>query len=61
MAQTLGYVLGGPIVCGQTCALWCVGGGGEKLSGQAGFGAELGVLGSPGGGVNVGLLSLDAT
>lgn len=28
-----------------TCALWYVGGGGEKLSGQAGFGAELGVLG----------------
>ena len=61
MAQTVGYVLGGPIVCGQTCALWYVGGGGEKLSGQAGFGAELGVLGWPGGSVNVGLLSLNAT
>src|ERR1700680_4102481 len=61
MAQTLGYALGGPIICGKTCALWYVGGGGEKLSGQAGFGAELGVLSSPGGSVSVGLLSLDAT
>jgi hypothetical protein len=31
MAQTLGYALGGPIICGKTCALWYVGGGGEKL------------------------------
>jgi hypothetical protein len=60
-AQTLGYALGGPIICGKTCALWYVGGGGEKLSGPAGFGAELGVLGSPGGSVSVGLLSLHAT
>jgi hypothetical protein len=61
MAQTIGYALGGPIICGKTCALWYVGGGGEKLSGQAGFGAELGVLASPGGSVSVGLLSLNAT
>jgi hypothetical protein len=61
MGQTLGYALGGPIICGKTCALWYVGGGGERLSGQAGFGAELGVLGSPGGSVSVGLLSLNAT
>src|ERR1700681_216635 len=61
MTQTLGYALGGPIICGKACALWYVGGGGEKLRGQAGFGAELGVLGSPGGSVNVGLLSVNAT
>jgi hypothetical protein len=60
-AQTVGYAVGGPIICGKTCALWYVGGGGEKLSGQAGFGAELGVLGSPGASVNVGLVSLHAT
>ncbi len=60
-AQTLGYAVGGPIICGKTCALRYVGGGGEKLSGRAGFGAELGVLSSPDGSVNVGLLSLHAT
>jgi hypothetical protein len=40
-AQTLGYAIGGPIICGKTCAL--------------------GVLGSPGASVNVGLVSLHAT
>jgi hypothetical protein len=60
-AQTLGYALGGPIVCGLTCAFWYVGGGGEKVSGQSGFGAELGALGGPSGSVNLGLLTLNAT